>query len=126
MYHVGCAMLILLILFVVAILIPVVVRPLWQRSRTDRVRMTVIDGPQLAVHKGSSLLHALRNAGVNPPSSCGGQGSCAQCRCRVLRGGGRITDQERPYFSGAEIKAHWRLACRVTVQRDIMVEVPGR
>jgi len=116
MYHVGCAMLILLILFVVAILIPVVVRPLWQRSRTDRVRMTVIDGPQLAVHKGSSLLHALRNAGVDP----------AQCRCRVLRGGGRITDQERPYFSGAEIKAHWRLACRVTVQRDIMVEVPGR
>lgn len=117
------ALLLLLALVIIALAGFFVAR---RRMAGTRLRIRVVDGPDLEVSAGSNLFFALRDGGVGLPSTCGGQGACAQCRCRVLRGADRITDQERPYFSEAEIKAHWRLACRVTVQRDIVVELPER
>ena len=37
---------------------------------------------------GGKLLTTLSDAGIFLSSACGGGGTCGQCRCRVLDGGG--------------------------------------
>lgn len=90
----------------------------------SRLRITLNGDRELLVNGGASLYHTLLQHGAMLPSTCGGKGSCAQCRCRVLRGGGRITEREKPYFSSVEINGKWRLACQVMVHRDLVVELP--
>lgn len=95
-----------------------------KRTPPDQVRLT-INGRYIAqVKTGNTLLHALAQEGIKLPTSCGGSGACAWCKCRVTKGGGRIQDRELPYFALPQVKAHWRLACQVKVVRDMSVEVP--
>ena len=42
------------------------------------------------VKPGSSLLSSLAEHSVFIPSACGGGGTCSQCKCQVLSGGGDI------------------------------------
>ncbi|MGV3636505.1 MAG: 2Fe-2S iron-sulfur cluster-binding protein [Flavobacteriales bacterium] len=97
-----------------------------RRSVRSRIHITVDGDRVLEVSGGRTLFHLLKEHGVELPSTCGGKGSCAQCRCRVLRGGGAITEQERPFFTPAEVADKWRLACQVKVVRDLEVRSPGR
>lgn len=90
----------------------------------SRARITIRGGRTLDVPSGQHLLEALGGHGIRLPSTCGGKGSCARCRCRVLRGGGRITDRELPFFTRTEVRDHWRLACQVRVGDDLEVELP--
>ncbi len=89
------------------------------------VRIRVNAERTLEVPTGDALLYALAEEGITLPTTCGGTGSCAWCKCKVLKGGGRITDRELPYFSRTQVKDHWRLACQVRVLRDMEVEVPA-
>jgi len=109
---------------VLGILVLVAAFVRWRVIKRDHARITLADGRCIRAPLGSNLFRVLKDAGVEIPSTCGGQGSCAQCRCRILRGGGRITEQERPYFSQAEIRPRWRLACQVVVAGDMALEVP--
>ena len=42
------------------------------------------------VQTGGTVLSALAGQSVYLPSACGGQGTCAQCKCQVVEGGGDI------------------------------------
>lgn len=95
------------------------------RGKAGRVRLTINARRVLWVRSGATLLTALAEEGIQLPSTCGGQGSCALCRCRILRGGGHIQDRERPFFTPQEVEAHWRLACQVSVKGDLRVELPS-
>lgn len=55
---------------------------------------------------GENMLEVLRNAGFAPDAPCGGEGKCGKCRVII---------------NGAE-----KLACRVTVDRDMTVTLPAR
>lgn len=72
---------------------------------------------------GSTLLTTLSNNGIFLPSACGGGGTCIQCKCQVLEGGGEILPTEEPHFSRKEIAAKWRLACQVKVKENMKIEV---
>ena len=58
----------------------------------------VIDVPQ-----GGNLLNTLANERIFLPSACGGKGSCGQCKCRVLEGGGSILPTETVHFTRKQI-----------------------
>ncbi len=73
---------------------------------------------------GSKLLNALADEGMFLSSACGGGGTCGQCRCQVVEGGGDILPTETAHFALREIKDHWRLACQVPVKRDLKIKVP--
>jgi len=77
----------------------------------------------LEVDGGSTLLGTLGNAGIFLPSACGGGGTCVQCRCQVLEGGGEILPTEAPHFSRKEIAANWRLGCQVKVKENMKIHV---
>ncbi len=87
----------------------------------------IINGKEdepVEVDPGNNLLVALSNEHIFLPSACGGQGTCAQCKCQVLEGGGDILPTEVGYFTRKEIEDHWRLACQVKVRQDMKIQVP--
>jgi len=78
----------------------------------------------LQVMGGSSLLTTLSNEKIFLPSACGGGGTCAMCRCRVIEGGGSILPTETGYFTRKEQLNNWRLGCQVKVRENLKIEVP--
>ncbi len=78
----------------------------------------------LNVPIGGTLLNTLQYNGIFLSSACGGGGSCGQCRCRVVEGGGEILPTEKGFFSRKEQKDHWRLGCQTKVKEDLKIEVP--
>jgi Na+-transporting NADH:ubiquinone oxidoreductase subunit F len=82
-------------------------------------------GKSITVSTGSTLLSALVNKKIYLPSACGGSGSCGQCRCQVLDGGGEILPTEIPHLSRREKKDQVRLACQLKIREDLTIRVPA-
>ncbi len=96
------------------------------RSRlvaTGTVKVIVNDEREIAVPVGSKLLQGLADAELFVPSACGGGGTCAQCRVRVLSGGGAILPTETSLINKRDAADHYRLACQVAVKQDMSVQV---
>ncbi len=91
---------------------------------SGKVKITINGDTTVEAETGSSLLSTLAAEKVYLPSACGGGGSCAQCRCQVLEGGGEILPTETVHFSRKEQQAHWRLGCQVKVKGDLSIKVP--
>ncbi len=79
----------------------------------------------LRVSTGTTLLKALVNHQIFLPSACGGGGSCGQCRCHVIKGGGEILPTELPHLSRKEKKENIRLACQLKIREDIRIRIPA-
>ncbi len=89
------------------------------------VTITVNDDKKLTVPTGNSLISTLAEQHIHLPSACGGKGSCGQCRCQVLKGGGSILPTETGFFTRKEIQQGWRLGCQVKVKEDMSIAVPA-
>ncbi len=90
---------------------------------SGNVKITVNEDKEFEVPVGGSLLSTMANAGVFLPSACGGKGSCGQCKCQVVEGGGEMLPTEQVHFSRKEQKAHWRLGCQVKVKEDLKLKI---
>jgi Na+-transporting NADH:ubiquinone oxidoreductase subunit F len=88
------------------------------------VTITINNEKKIEVPAGGTLLSTLVNQHIYLPSACGGKGTCAQCRCQVLEGGGEILPTETGHFSRKEIKDNWRLGCQVKVKNDLSIKIP--
>jgi Na+-transporting NADH:ubiquinone oxidoreductase subunit F len=78
----------------------------------------------LLIRPGSTLLSALAGKKIYLPSACGGGGTCAQCLCQVMAGGGDILPTETNHINRKDAKEHWRLACQLKVKQDMKIHVP--
>ena len=99
---------------------------LWAKSKLTNsgpVKITINHDKVLEVEAGSTLLTTLSNQGIFLPSACGGGGTCIQCKCHVLSGGGSILPTEEPHFSRKEIAEGVRLGCQVKVKEDMEIEI---
>ncbi|MFQ3230821.1 NADH:ubiquinone reductase (Na(+)-transporting) subunit F [Reinekea sp.] len=81
------------------------------------------DEKKITVAAGGKLLQTLSANGVFLSSACGGGGTCAQCKCIVLEGGGEALPTEVPNFTKGELREGWRLSCQVAVKQDMRIEV---
>lgn len=90
------------------------------------VRIEINEDPEksLETSAGGKLLGTLAENGVFLSSACGGGGTCGQCRCQVLEGGGDILPTEADHFTRKEIREGYRLSCQVPVKRDMKILVP--
>lgn len=88
------------------------------------VTININGDKDITVNGGSSLLSTLANEKIFLPSACGGGGTCAMCKCRVLEGGGSILPTETGYFTRKEQLSNWRLGCQVKVRENMKIEVP--
>ncbi len=83
-----------------------------------------INGEQVEVESGTTLLSTLSNQKIFLPSACGGGGTCGMCKCQVLEGGGEILPTETGFFNRKQIQEDWRLGCQVKVKNDMKIKVP--
>ncbi len=83
-----------------------------------------INGDDVEVESGTTLLSTLSNQKIFLPSACGGGGTCGMCKCQVTEGGGEILPTETGFFNRKEIADNWRLGCQVKVKGDMNVKVP--
>ncbi len=93
-------------------------------SPSGAVKLEINGEKTVEVDAGDTILTTLSNQKIFLPSACGGGGTCAMCKCRVLEGGGEILPTEAPYFSRKEISENWRLGCQVKVKQDMKIEIP--
>jgi Na+-transporting NADH:ubiquinone oxidoreductase subunit F len=92
---------------------------------TGEVSIDINADPEKTIltHAGGKLLTTLSDAGIFLSSACGGGGTCGQCRCRVLAGGGSMLSTEEGHFTRGEAKDGWRLSCQTAVKQDLRIEV---
>jgi Na+-transporting NADH:ubiquinone oxidoreductase subunit F len=84
----------------------------------------VNDQKDLLVKAGRPLLSTLMEEGLFIPSACGGRGTCAYCKVKVMEGGGPVLPTETPYLSPSELEGHVRLSCQVKVKDDLRIQIP--
>lgn len=115
-----------IVVFLAVILLLVVILLIAKRYlvASGTVKININGEKELEVNSGDTLLNTLAQEGVYLPSACGGKGSCAQCKCQVVEGGGEILDSERGHFTRKQIKDNWRLGCQFKVKGDISIRVP--
>ena len=111
--------------FLVVILLLVAILLIAKRYlvSSGNVKVVINGDKEYEIPAGGSLLNAMGEAGVHLPSACGGKGSCGQCKCQVLSGGGEILPTETVHFSRKQQKEGWRLGCQVKVKEDITMKV---
>ena len=79
---------------------------------------------EIEVASGSTLLSTLGAEKIFLPSACGGGGTCIQCECHVLSGGGEALPTEIPHFSRKELAHGARLSCQVKVKQNMEITIP--
>ncbi|UCC11915.1 MAG: 2Fe-2S iron-sulfur cluster binding domain-containing protein [candidate division WOR-3 bacterium] len=95
-------------------------------SNYGDVEVVINDGEKkYTARGGTSLLESLRSEKIFIPSACGGRGTCAYCKVRVLDGGGPLLPTEEPYMDTREREQGIRLSCQVKVRNDIQMEIPS-
>lgn len=100
---------------------------LWVRNKLlpkGEVKITINNDKELSVPTGNTLINTLAEQKVYLPSACGGKGSCGQCKCRVVEGGGTILPTEVGFFTRKQIQDHWRLGCQTKVNENLSIIVP--
>ncbi len=113
-----------ILIFLVVILLVVIILLVAKRFLTPSGSVTLkVNDNAYTVPQGSSVLSTLASEGVYLPSACGGKGSCGQCKCQVVSGGGEILDSEKGHFSRKQIKEGYRLGCQCKVKGDIELKV---
>ena len=111
-FFVVVLVLVALLLFAKAKLLP-----------SGKVKITINGDKVVDVEQGNSVLQTLANEKIHLPSACGGKGSCGQCKCQIISGGGDILPSEVPHFSRKQIKDHWRLGCQAKVKGDMEMKM---
>ncbi|MCB0805668.1 MAG: NADH:ubiquinone reductase (Na(+)-transporting) subunit F, partial [Bacteroidales bacterium] len=111
-------------LFIILLLVMVLLFARKKLTPQGDVKITINDDKEIVTQPGSTLLSTLSNEQIFLPSACGGGGTCAMCKCRVLEGGGSILPTETGYFTRKEQMNDWRLGCQVKVREDMKIEVP--
>jgi len=92
----------------------------------DRVK--VIFNPMdkmVEVERGTILLNAIREAGINIRSICGGDGECGTCK--VILNKGEVSDVSTKYtnwLSPQEISEGYHLACQIRILSDGEFTIP--
>jgi Na+-transporting NADH:ubiquinone oxidoreductase subunit F len=109
---------------VVLILVFVILLARSKLVATGNVKVIVNDELELAIPVGGKLMQSLADNELFVPSACGGGGTCAQCRVRVISGGGAILPTETSVINKRDAADHYRLACQVAVKQDMKVQVP--
>ncbi len=91
---------------------------------SGKVNVLINGEREIEVDMGSTLLTTLSNEKIFLPSACGGGGTCIQCECHVLKGGGEALPTEVPNFTRKELAAGSRLACQVKVKENMEITIP--
>jgi len=78
------------------------------------------------VRDGSSIAAAARRSGIRIEQSCDGEGTCGECRVRILDGSANlspVSQLERMLMDEKEFSRDERAACLTRIRGDVILEV---
>jgi uncharacterized 2Fe-2S/4Fe-4S cluster protein (DUF4445 family) len=81
-------------------------------------------GTRVRVPGGVTVFDAASWNGIAIDSTCGGHGTCKKCKVQITGGTAPVSPLDARAFPPDELRAGWRLACRVQAAEDLQVEVP--
>jgi len=91
-------------------------------------RVKVIFNPMdkmVEVERGTILLDAIREAGINIRSICGGDGDCGTCKVILNKGEvSHVSTKYKDWLSPQEISEGYYLACQIRVLSDGEFTIP--
>jgi Na+-transporting NADH:ubiquinone oxidoreductase subunit F len=108
---------------VILLLVTILLQAKARLSPSGPVKLN-INGDDVEVESGTTLLTTLSSQKIFLPSACGGGGTCGMCKCQITEGGGEILPTETGFFNRKEIADNWRLGCQIKVKNDMTVKVP--
>lgn len=125
----GISLVLFGVLMFIIIVIALVLLILFAKSKlvaSGSAKIIINDDEEksVTVSVGGKLLNALAEQKIFLPSACGGGGTCGECKCIVLEGGGDVLPTETSKLSRGQIKEHYRLSCQVPVKGDMKIQVP--
>ena len=108
-------------------------------TQSDDVKIVFTpSGRQGQVAKGTNLLQAARQLGVDVDSVCGGRAMCGRCQVNVGDGAfakhgiesskshlSEASASEARYAEKRNLSADRRLACQCTIEGDLVIDVPA-
>ena len=96
------------------------------QEMVDRVK--VIFNPMdkmVEVERGTILLDAIREAGINIRSICGGDGDCGTCKVILNKGEvSHMSTKYKEWLSPQEISESYYLACQIRILSDSEFTIP--
>jgi uncharacterized 2Fe-2S/4Fe-4S cluster protein (DUF4445 family) len=92
---------------------------------TGRVRLHFTPADKsYAVPPGVTVFDAASWNGIAIDSTCGGHGTCKKCKVQVTSGSVPASLLDARAFNPEQLRAGWRLACRVAATTDLTIDVP--
>lgn len=121
----GTTVIVSIVVFLVFVLllVSIILFAKAKLSPSGKVKLLINGEKTIEVDAGGTVLSTLGNNKIFLPSACGGGGTCVQCKCQVISGGGSILPTEEPHFSRKEISDHWRLGCQVKIKEDMELKI---
>ncbi len=95
-------------------------------SRRSHIAIEVLDTSQqdeLMVASRSSLFDSLWQKDWLLPSSCGGGGTCGQCRVKAMSTVS-VSSADKQHFSEEQLQQGWRLACQHKASEFTNIVIP--
>ncbi len=91
-------------------------------KKKNYFRINVLpEGISLKVKSGVSLWRALQSTDTVRDGECGGIGKCGKCKVIVVTPIGPPDDEEKKLLSTRDYERGVRLACRIRVEKDLVV-----
>ena len=91
----------------------------------QQVRVTFEpQGRAVYVLPGTKIIEAAARAGLTIDTPCGGSATCGKCRVQVTGGVSPPGDEDRKFFTDAQLRKGWRLGCQTALAADAIVRVP--
>ena len=104
-------------LFFTLLLVSIILFAKAKLSPSGAITLSINNGERtMEVEGGGTILSTLGTQGIFLPSACGGGGTCVQCRCQVISGGGDILPTEKPHFTRKEIADNCILVFKVKIK----------
>ncbi|MBN2223631.1 MAG: DUF4445 domain-containing protein [Deltaproteobacteria bacterium] len=83
------------------------------------------EGSRRVAKRGAGFLDIMRGSDILVNLPCGGEGRCGGCRVTVIDGAAPPTPEDIRHIPRPEIDKGVRLACRLIVTGDMVVEIPA-
>ena len=80
-------------------------------------------GVEVNVLQGTTIMDAVREAGIYIGGFCGGEGICGKCKVVVTQG--QVGESDSTLFENEKITKDYVLACHAIVQSNLEVEIPA-
>lgn len=109
---------------IVLVLVGVVLAARAMLIPSGAITIRVNERLEITAPRGARLLQVLVDGGVAIPASCGGVGTCGQCRVTMTQGTTPALPTDEALLSRQDIARGVRLACQTTLRAPLSIKVP--